>query len=312
MRAFLANVALAKRDHSVDDLLAFMQAHDLPLTDDGCVLAWKYVKALDAPRQEDGATHVDQRTGTMDNSPGKLVFMDVAGVNPDRTIDCSTGLHVCSEKYLQNFWATKNILLVKVHPAHFIAVPITYSHQKARTCAHLNIALVSPKDKAKAVERYRDLPVIAHIDGKRIEIATTIPTAHADLVSHMGRINQVAATAPTEKPGLKRPGVKKPAAPPRQSGYHAIDELAETTARTVASLRSLAARRGWPKRLSKTGKIEIKPDRAFVAAELTGWIPAADLARQRHRTRREIATLARRNGWSTRRTKAGLEIKIDE
>jgi len=308
MRAFLAHVAMSKREHSVDDLLSFMQTNDLPITPDGFVLAYKFVHKL-AKLREDGALYVDSHSKTMDNSPGQLVHMRPEDVNPDRNQLCRSGLHACSAGYLSSF-STDSILVLKIHPAHFIAVPVDYRRQKARTCAHLNLGFMKPGEKTARLDYFLNVPAAPHPDGRSIVIGADVDPIYADLAAELRRRNTVQ-----DAPETAVPASPMPAAPNKQrtrakpAPFYVLKDLAEATARNVASLRALASRRGWAKRLGPSGFIEVRPDRDFIAAELTGWIELNELARQRHRTKRDIRNLARRSGWGMRTVRGITQIK---
>lgn len=310
MRAFLANVAKSHREHSVDDLLDFMIENDLPITPDGFVLAFKFVHKLDQPR-EDGAIYVDQRTGKMDNTPGQLVWMKPEDVNPDRNVTCSFGLHACARGYLAAY-RTDTILCVKIHPAHIIAVPTDYSRQKARVCAHLNLGFLSPEDSsAEKVEFFARAPAAPHLNGQSITIEKNYDPIYADLVAALTCRNIISEPL-EETADLKAREAspeRKRAARPKAIPFYILSELATATARTVGSLRSLAARRGWKKRLGATGFLEVQPDRDFIADEITGWMSIEQYARKRHRTPRDMKNLARRSGWGMRTVNKTLQIK---
>ena len=110
--------------HSRNQLYNFMQHFHLPLTADGCLIAYK--------RVQDNFT--DFWTGTFDNSVGKHVSMDRNRVDDDWSNDCSYGLHVGSIDFVRGFNAGKgHVLLVKVNPRDAVSVP-QYTTTKMRVC----------------------------------------------------------------------------------------------------------------------------------------------------------------------------------
>ncbi len=127
MARFLENLLQNPSHRAVRDLYSFLEHGQMPLTPDGCFMAYKAVR-------EDFR---DIHTGTMDNSPGKTVEMARNRVdeNPDRT--CSSGLHVCSYEYLPHFArADGHVVAVKVNPRDVVAIPRDYNDTKMRVCRY--------------------------------------------------------------------------------------------------------------------------------------------------------------------------------
>ena len=76
---FMANVQLNPSKRASDELLQFLEYGDLPITPDGCFLAYKKVR-------ED---YRDCHSGTIDNSVGAFVSMPRNAVQDDPHITCS-------------------------------------------------------------------------------------------------------------------------------------------------------------------------------------------------------------------------------
>lgn len=125
MIAFLDNLMENPSYRSVQQLYGFLEVNDLPITEDGCFLAYRMCTN----------DWKDHRTGTMDNSVGAVVSMPRNQVNEDPDTTCSAGLHVCAQGYL-GFYGSGNgrTILVKVNPAHVVAVPSDYDNAKMRVC----------------------------------------------------------------------------------------------------------------------------------------------------------------------------------
>lgn len=109
------------------ELLEFIRAADLKITDDGMVRAWKFV------------THnfKDRWTRKIDNSPGANPKMRRADVCDDPGILCAPGLHVCSKSYIHG--QGDRYIEVEVHPKDFVCIPHEYHNNeraKARTCEY--------------------------------------------------------------------------------------------------------------------------------------------------------------------------------
>jgi hypothetical protein len=106
------------------ELYEWLASGKAPITTDGCILAYKKVRS----------DFIDIYSGTMDNSPGKVVRMKQADVDTDRRNECSHGLHFASLGYLSRYSNTYNsrVVIVKVNPRHIFAIPKDYNCQKGR------------------------------------------------------------------------------------------------------------------------------------------------------------------------------------
>lgn len=136
---FVANVYDNPSETAREELFQFLEKSNLPITPDGCFLAYKKVKA----------DYTDCYTGKIDNSIGaEIPRMDRDKCDPDRNNTCSTGYHFCSYTYLQHFWGA-HIMVVKVNPRDVTAIPIDYNRAKGRCCYYEIVAEldVDPTDK---------------------------------------------------------------------------------------------------------------------------------------------------------------------
>lgn len=119
----------------VTRIYSFVQHNDLRIDKDGYILAYKIVKP----------NFFDKYTGTMDNSPGKVVKMKRNLVNSKDSETCSHGLHVAAKGYLSSYGNTNSdkIVLCRVHPKDFVSIPTDYNDMKARTCEYTVLKDVS-------------------------------------------------------------------------------------------------------------------------------------------------------------------------
>lgn len=117
---------------AVQDLYKFLEHAQLPLTEDGCFLAYKKV------RRDDNGRLVDIYSQSMDNSVGARVEMPRNQVDEDPDNTCSHGLHVCAYDYLQHFGSgpADTAVTVKIDPADVVAIPADYDNTKMRVCAY--------------------------------------------------------------------------------------------------------------------------------------------------------------------------------
>ncbi|QNG62570.1 hypothetical protein B1VFA_003 [Rhizobium phage B1VFA] len=116
-KAFMDRVAAVAKDrkHTVDELLNFMKKGDLPIADDGSIVAYKMLYSM-------GNYLVDPHTKKVQQKLGSHVSMPIEIVDESRRQQCSTGLHIARRGYIGNFHGD-TIMIVKVAPEDVIAVP---------------------------------------------------------------------------------------------------------------------------------------------------------------------------------------------
>ena len=135
---FLENVEKNPSFRARQDLYAWVEANSMPITTDGCIIAYKIVDH----------DFMDCYTGTFDNSPGRRVEIARNHVdeNPDQT--CSQGLHGCGAEYLPSYGpGNKRVVLIKVNPADMVAFPKDYNLSKFRCCGY-DVLHEVPKETA--------------------------------------------------------------------------------------------------------------------------------------------------------------------
>lgn len=124
------------RGHSVEDLMKFMHQGDLPIADDGCIVAYKRLQSRDDH-------FVDCHTKKVKQKLGSFVFMRHGLVDPNRRQDCSNGLHIAALSYLSGFSGNITVV-VKINPEDVFAVP-EYSHNKMRVAGYHIVAVLPAK-----------------------------------------------------------------------------------------------------------------------------------------------------------------------
>jgi hypothetical protein len=132
---FAENLQQNPSFRAVNELFQFLEKNDHPITENGCFIAYKKVRA----------DFLDQYTGTIDNSVGKVVEMPRNQVNEDPTQTCSYGLHVANWDYANNIYSAgegAKMLEVEVNPADVVAVPIDYDQAKMRVCKYRVLGVV--------------------------------------------------------------------------------------------------------------------------------------------------------------------------
>ena len=125
MVQFMHNLMSNPSKRSVDELYGFLEKSNLPITPDGCFLAYKKVRA----------DYKDCHSGTMDNSVGQVLEMERNTVDDDKDQTCSSGLHFCSQSYLAHFGGERTVI-VKINPRDVVSIPSDYNDAKGRTCRY--------------------------------------------------------------------------------------------------------------------------------------------------------------------------------
>lgn len=125
MVKFMENLMENPSHTAVQELYGFLENNDLPVTPDGCFLAYKKVRD----------DYTDCHTGTIDNSIGAMPSMDRNMVDDNRDRTCSTGLHFCSLNYLQYFGGSRT-MIVKVNPRDVVSFPMDFECSKGRCCEY--------------------------------------------------------------------------------------------------------------------------------------------------------------------------------
>lgn len=144
--AFLEKLLLNHRREAVLSLFDFLDANDIPLTEDGDFVVYKKVRA----------DYRDIHSGTFDNSVGATPRVEPWEVEADRNVTCAKGLHVCSRQYLPHFGGDgSRVVICKVNPADVVAVPNDYNNAKMRVCGYVVIGEIDSSKVAELLDQRR-------------------------------------------------------------------------------------------------------------------------------------------------------------
>jgi hypothetical protein len=121
---FLENLMQNPSSRSRSQLYRFLEHQGLPITEDGCFLAYKGVDE----------NYYDKHTGNISNRIGQRVTMERNRISDDPSIGCHTGLHVGSERYAVDFG--DRTVICKINPRDVVSVPLDCECQKMRVCAY--------------------------------------------------------------------------------------------------------------------------------------------------------------------------------
>jgi hypothetical protein len=151
MVKFLENLMQNPSNRAVNETYTFLENYGLPITDDGCFLAYKAVRN----------DYMDIYSGKLDNRVGCAPSIPRNMVDENYERDCSTGLHVGALDYVVQYGhfvkgAEINVngnrlLIVKVNPKDVVSVPKYENHPKMRVTQYLVVSEI--KDIVKELDK---------------------------------------------------------------------------------------------------------------------------------------------------------------
>lgn len=191
----------SKRQHSVDDLLKFMKRNDMPIANDGSILAYKTLQK----HKETEGLFVDIHSKRVPQKVGTRVFMSEKLVDPDRRNACSNGLHIARRGYVGGFRGDA-CFLIRIDPEDVIAVP-EYDANKMRVSGYDIIHQLSDQDYAAVcadrafTDNSTSKQVLADmVAGKYPEIHTTV-----EITAHMGGGLKITSLEPKKTKKAEKP-----------------------------------------------------------------------------------------------------------
>lgn len=167
---FLDNLFQNPSPAAQEELYLFLEHNNLPITDDGHFLAYKYITN----------DYKDCYSRTFDYSIGATVRMPRDKVDPNRHNTCSTGLHFCSREYIGE-WSNdaRRLVAVKVNPRDVVSIPSDYNNSKGRCCEYLIFEEIGWKGNIKDNYRPLSTPVVSESekeDETEVEETETVTT----------------------------------------------------------------------------------------------------------------------------------------
>jgi hypothetical protein len=128
---FLENLYNNPSRNSRSQLYNFLEHEHLPITDDGCFLAYKSVQP----------NYTDHHTGKFSNHVGAVLSIERRNVDDNPENGCSHGFHAGSLEYATTFGGQdRKVMIVKINPADVVSVPNDCEFQKLRTAKYEVVA----------------------------------------------------------------------------------------------------------------------------------------------------------------------------
>jgi hypothetical protein len=142
MLNFLDNMSQNPSDHAIVELFDFMENKHMPITMDGCFLAYKAVRS----------DYKDIYSGTFNNNVGDVCSVPRHKVDNNRDNGCGHGLHVGAIDYAKSYGGIdldddggdnndgNRLMICKVNPRDVVSVPSDHKFQKLRCCRYEVVA----------------------------------------------------------------------------------------------------------------------------------------------------------------------------
>jgi hypothetical protein len=156
MLKFVENLYQNFSMRAVEELYKFLEHKHLPITSDGCFIAYKGLAVYMGDDRKDklgrdlrAGDYVDLHTRkSFRNNVGDVNTMNRRNVNDDANVGCAEGLHVGSMEYATGYASGGPVVLCKINPMDVVSVPHDCDCQKVRVSKYEVVGIFSePLDK---------------------------------------------------------------------------------------------------------------------------------------------------------------------
>lgn len=155
LEKFWENLKQNPSYNSVRELYDFLSYKELPITEDGCFLAYRGLRSDFYSVSGNLETKVLQGTvnskGQIYNGVGEHIEVQRNCVDDNRENHCSFGVHAGSWDYALN-WSRGKMVVVKINPKDVVSVPSDYNCQKLRCCAYTVVSEVQVEITSAATD----------------------------------------------------------------------------------------------------------------------------------------------------------------
>lgn len=143
---FFRNLQQNPSASSIQQLYDFLAYKELPITEDGCFLAYRGLNAdfwsISGNKNTRVLSGKVNHAGQIFNGVGEYIAVERNQVDDNRSLGCSYGLHAGSFDYAKG-WGQGKMVVVKINPKDVVSVPEDCGYQKLRCCAYEVIAEIS-------------------------------------------------------------------------------------------------------------------------------------------------------------------------
>jgi hypothetical protein len=141
---FLENIFQNPSEETIDELYLFLESGHMPITDDGCFLAYKKVD------DNLNSYHACPDGSKLNHAIGSVVSMPREDVNANRNQTCASGLHFCALSYLRSYAGGEGrVVIVKINPRDVVSIPCDYSNTKGRASCYEVVAETDDPNREK-------------------------------------------------------------------------------------------------------------------------------------------------------------------
>lgn len=143
LKNFLNNLLKNPKKDIQDELYKFLEAGQMPITPDGCFLAYKKVD------KDLNSIFMDKSGVKYHHGVNKIVKMPREQVCEDRNQTCAPGLHFCAHGYLREYGTDANdpkVVLLKINPVNVVSIPNDYGNTKGRCCEYQVLAVLDSQE----------------------------------------------------------------------------------------------------------------------------------------------------------------------
>lgn len=140
LKLFLENLYLNPSSNSIEQLYRFLEVKELPLTTDGCFLAYKGIRndyySVTGNLKTRVVKGIVDSEGRIYHGINEEIVIERDSVDSDPDKECSYGVHAGSFKYANNFKGSGGrMVIVKIHPRDVVSVP-NKDAEKMRVCRY--------------------------------------------------------------------------------------------------------------------------------------------------------------------------------
>lgn len=176
---FWENLEKNPSNTAIEELVDFLSYRELPITEDGCFLAYKGV--ANDYYSIHGNTYTKVLKGTVNNFSGKIyngvgetVQVRRRDVCDNRNECASTGLHAGSLNYASG-WGSR-VVVVKIDPRHVVSVPTDSQAQKIRVEQYEVLSDYEAEIESSVVDSKGGETIVTNDSKERNEFITKIST----------------------------------------------------------------------------------------------------------------------------------------
>lgn len=146
---FMENVMANPQEHSREQFYRWIEYHDFPIDDEGCIVAYKGLTSDGKGGYQSlhsGAAFVNgvEVKGQIPNAVGDVITMPRSVVQHDPNVGCHRGLHAGTWEYASSFGRGAT-MHVRINPRDVVSVPHDCTSQKVRVCRYEVLSIAEQK-----------------------------------------------------------------------------------------------------------------------------------------------------------------------